>query len=132
MDITGRTDAILFLSGNAGRQLLDALSDAGLAVVARQASVGTFAQLRRRSFRAVILDDADPDRDALETVLNIRDYNESVPVVVLGAEEPTMRAELLDKLNVHWLDRKAAPRDSARSIQSIIQGARVPRRRIGT
>ena len=132
MDITGRTDAILVLSGAASRHLLNALSEIGLATVVRRPSVGAFAQLRRRSFHAVIIDDTDPDRDALEMVLNIRDYDESVPVVVLGADEPAMRKELLDKLHVHWLDRAASPGSIASNVQGIIDdGPQGAPRRIG-
>ena len=130
MDTSARSDTVLVIGDAPSRRLLDALSEAGLTAVAERPSVRTFARVRQRSYKAVVIDDADPDRDALEIALNVRDYDETVPVIVLGDRRPAMRGDLLERLNVHWLHRKEPAESIARSVQAIIDGASMHRRRI--
>lgn len=46
----------------------------------------TLTKLRHGRFAAVLLDYAQIDVDVLELVLNIRDINDHIPVIIKGAE----------------------------------------------
>lgn len=127
-----RSDAVLIIGNELREELLEAFFEAGLTAVARPASVDTFARVRQRSYDALIIDEGDPERDVLEVVLNIRDYDEKVPIIVLGAKTPAVREELLRALGVHWLNRDDRPQDVARSVQSVTDTAARDRGRAGS
>ncbi|MFW6163328.1 MAG: hypothetical protein ACODAJ_11215 [Planctomycetota bacterium] len=124
IDQSSRSDAVLVLSDSPSQELLDALGELGLTAVAEAPSVRVFTWLRRRSYEVIVVDDTTPGRDALETVLNIRDYDEDVPAAVLGdASDAPMRDDLQKRLGVEWLDKDKSPRTLARSIQGMVGGA---------
>jgi len=56
--------------------------------------------LRHEQFKAIFLKDIESKMDALEFVLNVRDFYESIPVIVLGVSSKSEK--YLKKLsNVH-------------------------------
>jgi CheY-like chemotaxis protein len=118
-----RSDAVLIIGNALHEELLEALFEAGLTAVARPASVDTFARVRQRSYDALIIDAGDPERDVLEVVLNIRDYDEDVPILVLAANRPAVRDELLRSLGVRWLNSGDPPHEVARSVQNVTDTA---------
>jgi hypothetical protein len=111
-----RSDAVLIIGDEPQGELLEALFAVGLTAVARPEAVDTLPRIRQRSYEVLIIDDSDPERDVLELVLNIRDYDEDVPIVVLGNRRPAVRDEVLPRLGVRWLSREHEPHEIARQV----------------
>ncbi len=90
--------ALLVLGSMTERTLVDALFDLGLAPLVRDSMSSALSKLRSERFAAVLLDRDSTDVDALEFVLNVRDIDEHVPVVVVGragdgSDEEALRAQ---------------------------------------
>ena len=76
--------ALLVLGSVTDRTLVDALSDLGFAPLVRDSMWSALSKLRSERFAAVLVDGDAADTDVLEFVLNVRDIDEHVPVVVVG------------------------------------------------
>ena len=118
-----RSHAILIIGGRLDRQLLDAFFEVGLTAVVKKEWAGASARARQAGYEAVVIDGTDPDTGVLEIMLNVRDFDELVPILVLGAKEPPVRDELLRRLCVQWLSRDGAPGAIARHVRDVTDGA---------
>ena len=107
------SDAVLILSPREDEGLVDALFRNGLTAVVKQPSAELLARMRPGEYRALLVAGGGPDRDVLELVLNIRDYDAQVPIVVLGEGKPPWDAGLSGRLRLTWLDRRLEPHDLA-------------------
>ena len=76
--------AVLVIGSPRGTWLRDLLLDAGIRPVFRQTVLAALAALRRGRFGAVVVDHATATVDVLELVLNIRDIDESLRVLVIA------------------------------------------------
>lgn len=119
-----RPRSVLLIGDKQDGHLVDAFFEAGLTAVLKTPSIGTFADARQRAYEAVVVDDVDPGRDVLEAVLNLRDYDEQVPIAVLGTEEHRMGDELLRRLRVRWLDRGLSPHEVVRAVKKLLRPRR--------
>ena len=115
---------VLLIGDKRDSRLVDAFFEVGLTAVVKRPSVGTFAEVRQRAYEALVIDDANPDRDVLEAVLNLRDYDERVPIVVLGANGHRMGDELLRRLQVHWHDRSVSSHTIVSTVQKLLRAQR--------
>ena len=79
-----KATALLVLGSMTDRTLVDALFDLGFAPIVRDSMSSALNKLRSERFAAVLVDGDSTDVDVLEFVLNVRDINEHVPVVVVG------------------------------------------------
>lgn len=79
-----KATALLVLGSVTDRTLVDALFDLGFAPLVRDSMSSALSKLRSERFAAVLVDGDAIDVDVLEFVLNVRDINEHVPVVVVG------------------------------------------------
>jgi len=122
MNDSVRSDAVLVIADEKDQELVDVLFEGGLTAVIRRPSVSTIARIHPGEYLAVLVLDEGQDRDVLEWVLNIRDRDEAVPVLVLGAGEPLVCPSLLERLHVHWLDRSMAPEALARHVLRVVEG----------
>jgi len=91
--------ALLVLGSMTDRTLVDALFDLGFAPIVRDSMRSALNKLRSERFAAVLVDGDSTDVDVLEFVLNVRDIDEHVPVVVVGGsldagDEKALRAHL--------------------------------------
>jgi len=117
------SDAVLVVAGKRDPALVDALFEVGLTAVIKAPSVALFSRLHPGEYRAVLTSDEGPDRDVLELILNIRDWDEGVPIIVLGGSDSSMRPELLERLKVHQLDGGLTPQEAAAGVQQIVEDA---------
>ena len=116
-----RSDAVLIIGGRASKELLDALSGAGLTAVLKRSLRAALAEVRHRAHRAVVINDSDPEQDILEMVLNIRDFDERVPVVILRTSGRTGKTNgLLQDLGVQALSASSEPQAIVRCVLSAI------------
>jgi len=79
-----KATALLVLGSVTDRTLVDALFDLGFSPLVRDSMSSALSKLRSERFAAVLVDGDAIDVDVLEFVLNVRDINEHVPVVVVG------------------------------------------------
>jgi hypothetical protein len=80
---------ILVLGKDDKGVLVTALSQLGWLTVFEYSLQQTMRQLRRHRFKAVLFVDDQTDEDSLEFVLNIRDYDATIPIIlILPTETP--------------------------------------------
>ncbi len=76
---------VLVLGNHASRKLPNILSSLGFAPQVWGSMQHSLDKLRRHKFAAVIVDRKFNRADPLEFILNIRDIDDKVPVVILGS-----------------------------------------------
>jgi hypothetical protein len=114
------SDAVLVVAEGQDQALVDALFEVGLTAVIKAPSVALSARLHPGEYRAVLTSDGGPDRDVLELILNIRDWDDEVPVLVLSRGESPLPAALLERLNVRWLDSRLTRDELATTVQQVV------------
>ena len=91
---------ILVIGDNKQAELNEKLFQAGYIPLMRNNMYKAISLLRHEQFKAIFLKDIESKMDALEFVLNVRDFYESIPVIVLGVSSKSEK--YLKKLsNVH-------------------------------
>jgi hypothetical protein len=103
------------------QSLIDALFEVGLTAVIKAPSVALSARLHPDEYRAVLTSDGAPGRDVLELILNIRDWDEHVPVIVLSNGESPLPTALLERLHVHWLGGRLTRDEIATTVQQVVE-----------
>jgi len=78
------SQAVLVLGTYANKGLIDVLFGIGLAPLVRGDIQGIVDKLRHEQFGAIVVDQRYANTDVLELILNVRDVDEQIPVVVLG------------------------------------------------
>ena len=115
--------AILVVGSGENTRLVDLVFDVGFVAVCRTTLAGAIEALRHQRFGAVVFDASHTDIDPAEFVLNAREFDADVPVVVLGRGDGA-DAELLGRLpHTHVVD---APTTSA-ALSAALFRAVVPR-----
>jgi len=79
-----KSQAVLVLGNHAKGDLVQTLLSAGFVPQMWASALHSLEKLRRRRFAAVIVDRKFINADVLEFILNVRDINEQIPVVVIG------------------------------------------------
>ena len=79
------SEAVLVLGNHAKSDLVQTLLSAGFVPQMWASALHSLEKLRRRTFAAVIVDRRFTNADVLEFILNVRDINEQIPVVVIGS-----------------------------------------------
>jgi DNA-binding NtrC family response regulator len=79
-----KSQAILVLGNHANGDLVQTLLSAGFVPQMWGSVLHSLEKLRRRRFAAVIVDRKFTHADVLEFILNVRDINQQIPVVVIG------------------------------------------------
>jgi DNA-binding response OmpR family regulator len=79
-----KPNAVLVLGSNDNQDLVDVLFDIGYTPIVRERMQGALDRLRHERFAAIIVDRDHVNVDVLEFTLNIRDFDEQTPVVVIG------------------------------------------------
>jgi CheY-like chemotaxis protein len=79
------SSTILVLGHHARHDLAEMLHGIGIQSEVRGSVAGALERLRRGRLAAVLVDRRFTRADALEFVLNVRDIEETVPVIVIGA-----------------------------------------------
>jgi hypothetical protein len=80
-------------------------------------------ELRHGFFTVVLLDGTRTDVDSLEFVLNVRDVDPAVPIVILGpCLDDTSNGVLHSQQRVYRLDSPKTPMDTARALENVLEG----------
>jgi len=79
-----KPQVVLVLGTYANRNLIELLFNIGFSPLVREDVQGALAKLRHEKFAAIVVDRKYANADVLEFVLNVRDIDEQIPVVVLG------------------------------------------------
>lgn len=90
------SQAVLVLGNHARRDLVEVLSGLGFASQVRGSMQHSLDKLRHEKFAAVLVDLEFTRADVLEFILNVRDIDKEVPVVVIG----TVKDERIDRMIV--------------------------------
>jgi len=75
---------VLVLGAEQESTLIEMLFDMGVVPIVRKRMLPALDRIRHESFDAVFLDENRGDVDVLEFVLNVRDHDSEIPVVVVG------------------------------------------------
>ena len=90
-----RSQSVLVLGTYTNKGLIDILFGIGLAPLVRENIQGVLDKLRHEQFGAIVVDQRYANPDVLELILNVRDIDEQIPVVVLGKlSDETVRKTL--------------------------------------
>ena len=115
------SDAVLVVAEGRDQALVDALFEVGLTAVIKAPAVALSARLHPGEYRAVLTSDGGPDRDVLELILNIRDWDDEVPVLVLSNGDPPLPTAIIERLHVHWLDGRLTRDEIATTVQQLVE-----------
>jgi FixJ family two-component response regulator len=75
---------VLVLGNHANRDLVEVLSGLGFASQVWGSMQHSLEKLRQQKFTAILVDQKFTKADVLEFILNVRDIDKKVPVVVIG------------------------------------------------
>jgi DNA-binding NtrC family response regulator len=79
------SEAVLVLGNHANRDLVKTLSRIGFAPQVWGSMRHSLEKLVQQRFTAVIVDRKFTSADVLEFILNVRDINKQIPVVIIGS-----------------------------------------------
>jgi len=80
-----KSKAVLLLGNHANRKLIEVLSDSGLVPEVWRSVQRSLEKLKRQKFGAVLVDRKFTRADVLEFILNVRDMDADIPVLVIGS-----------------------------------------------
>jgi DNA-binding NtrC family response regulator len=78
------SQVVLVLGNRANRELVEVLCGLGFDCQVWGSMQHSLEKLRHEKFRAILVDQKFTKADALEFVLNVRDIDEKIPVIVIG------------------------------------------------
>ena len=93
-----RRKSVLLVSSGKNKALIEALLDRGVEILVRSAVLSALQALRRQDVAAVAIDLNHTELDLLELILNIRDLDAAVPVVLFGEPEESPGSAVLASL----------------------------------
>ena len=79
-----KSQIVLVLGNIANRELVEVLSGLGFASQVWGSMQHSLEKLRHQKFTAILVDQKFTHADVLEFILNVRDIDKKVPVVVIG------------------------------------------------
>jgi DNA-binding NtrC family response regulator len=79
-----KSQIVLVLGNIANRELVEVLSGLGFASQVWGSMQHSLEKLRHQKFTAILVDQKFTHTDVLEFILNVRDIDKKVPVVVIG------------------------------------------------
>jgi len=119
---------VLIVGRKASKELLEAFNNAGLETVRKPYPSAALAEVRHKSYDAIVIVDVDPQQDLLEIALSIRDFDERVPMVILNHPEWSAGIDgQLQKLGVHLLRGSPDPREIVSCVMDSVSLSRSPR-----
>jgi DNA-binding response OmpR family regulator len=93
-----RPSPVLVLGSYKERKLNDALADAGFTPVVRRDMDAALHKIRHEDFAGIVVEREWVDVDALEFVLNVRDYEQATRIIVVGNSGETNTDRTLDQM----------------------------------
>lgn len=89
------SNLVLVLGYEDQSSLIDDLFDMGFTPFVRADSEKALSSLRHEKFKFIVYERRDLEVDALEFVLNVRDIDFSIPVIILGGADDQKENEIL-------------------------------------
>lgn len=96
---TMKSQAVLVLGHHANRDLVQTLSRVGFPPQVWGSMRHSLDKLRHQKFAAVIIDRKFTHADVLEFILNVRDINHKIPVLVIGPGQDEQMDRKILRLN---------------------------------
>ena len=104
-DAASRKAIVMVMGSRRSRPLLEALDKAGVRPALEQSMPKALAALEQNRVAAVVVDRARVDVDALEFVLNVRDVDSRLPVLIVGrSDDRKSDATLAAQNGTHLVD----------------------------
>jgi DNA-binding NtrC family response regulator len=104
------SNAIAIVGDERSNNLLEGLFRLGKVPVIRRTVQDVLWSLRHQNVAAVLIDGVGTDEDILEVVLNIRDVDPHVPVVLMLAPGTDLQGEWVERVpDVHLTERQTPP-----------------------
>jgi DNA-binding NtrC family response regulator len=117
------TNRVLVLGNHASKKLPNILSSLGFAPQVWGSMRHSLDKLRRHKFAAVVMDLKFNQTDPLEFILNIRDIDDKVPVIVFGsAKDKKIEREILKQDFTEVFDRSNNDDKLAKRLKQVIKG----------
>lgn len=110
---------VLVLGTDQQSTLIEMLFDIGVVPIVRKRMLPALDRIRHERFDAVFLDQNRGEVDVLEFVLNVRDHNSKIPVVVVGDISDTREQRLVNSMQPIF-SVKGNYHDLERQIQQIL------------
>jgi len=104
------SQAVLILGSYANQEYVEALSNIGFVPEVRGSVRHSLDKVRRQRFSGVVVDRKFTNADVLEFILNVRDINPKIPVVIIGFG------------NDKRIDRKITKQDHTRVLDEFDRG----------
>ena len=118
-----RSQSVLVLGTYANKGLIDILLGIGLTPLVRENIQGVLDKLRHEQFGAIVVDQRYANPDVLELVLNVRDIDERIPVVVLGKlSDEAVRKTLASQRQTMVVEDTADGNKLAGRLEQILTG----------
>lgn len=118
-EMASSNTTVLVLGTEPQSMLIELLFDMGVVPIMRKKMLPALDRIRHEDFDAVFLDHNRGDVDVLEFVLNVRDHNGELPVVVLGGLSNAREHEVLNAMQPVFLVKGIE--DLEDQIQHILQ-----------
>lgn len=110
---------VLVLGADQQSTLIEMLFDMGVVPIVRRRMLPALDRIRHENFDAVFLDQDRGEVDVLEFVLNVRDHDSDIPVVVVGDISNDREHRLVYSMQPVFLV-KGDYRDLERQVQQIL------------
>lgn len=101
---------VLVLGNHANRDLVDVLSDIGFVPQLWGSMQHSLDRVRHEKFTAIFIDRKFTHADVLEFILNVRDINQEIPVVVIGPARDERAEEKIRRMD-HTIILNGSERD---------------------
>jgi DNA-binding NtrC family response regulator len=92
-----KPQAVLVLGNHGNRKLIEVLSDSGFVPEVWGSVQHSLGKLKRQKFGAVLVDRKFTRADVLEFILNVRDMDADVPVLVIGSGPETIDRKIREQ-----------------------------------
>jgi len=90
-----QSTAVLVLGSGDNKGLIELLFNMGLAPLVRGSIEGALERIRHERFAMVVVDRSGAEVDVLEFILNVRDINVELPIVVVGRSDDRLDDQIL-------------------------------------
>jgi DNA-binding NtrC family response regulator len=119
-----KSAAVLLMGSSDKTDIAEATMDLGFALVVRSTTLAALERLRHETFAAVLVEEDRVDFDVLEFVLNVRDVDEEIPVVVADRAADQWSQSTLRALGrTYIVNNSCAPEKVASKIEHAVKAA---------
>lgn len=112
---------VLVLGNHANRDLVEVLSGLGFASQVWGSMQHSLDKIRHQKFTAILVDQKFTKADVLEFILNVRDIDKKVPVVVIGnGTDEKIRRKISKQENTRVLDEVENSDKLAEKLEQVL------------